>query len=670
MVSLVGEFDPQYVKLFDFTRSSLRSPFDGNVVYQFETMECILDYAFDRMGVDGAGIEHPVLLTEGALNPPSSRSRMAELLFETYGVPSLAFGIDGVFGYAHNQKQGVCERDGLLVNMGHQTSHVIPIVAGEPVLEAACRTPVGGFQVTSYLKRLLSLQYPYHVSSITWEKAEELKQEHCYIAEDYHEELSIFEKGGSDAEAKTRYWQLLWTPPAQKEQPSEEELARKAAIKEKQGQRLRDMANAKRESKIADLEANVQGLEYLLQELDDAEDEKQESSILLPSGYNSRLEVQAALTKVSASLRKAKGQPAETNPAEEDMISLSERYPLVDIPNSQLTAEQIKEKKKQKFLKMTAEGRARAKQRRHELSLQREREQQLEEDRRLANPEAYLEELRSRQAEQQAKVEQRKRQKTGVGPGGTPALVSTGGTGGRGERLNAVQKERLKLLTTAAFDRGKEEDTFGMHDEDWQLYKRMSKDADDVDEADDEDAELARLTSRLQELDPTFVPSTTSNLGAHASAPDSLQQGPLTAEDFRISLGVERFRCPEITMQPAMIGVDQAGVAEIVSVALRRLPPQFRSQVLNGSILLTGGSSLFEGLDMRMLAEVRKTRALGSQIKVVRALNPLLDAWRGASTFASKSFEKYSFTKADYEERGPEWLRYYNLKYSVGGFSA
>lgn len=72
------------------------------------------------------------------------------------------------------------------------------------------------------------------------------------------------QKGGSDAEAKTRWWQLPWTPPVIKEQ-SEEELARKAAIKEKQGQRLRDMANAKRESKIADLEANVQGLEYLLQ---------------------------------------------------------------------------------------------------------------------------------------------------------------------------------------------------------------------------------------------------------------------------------------------------------------------------------------------------------------------------------------------------------------------
>ena len=34
-------------------------------------------------------IEHPILLTEGACNPLSSRNRMAELLFETYGVPSL-----------------------------------------------------------------------------------------------------------------------------------------------------------------------------------------------------------------------------------------------------------------------------------------------------------------------------------------------------------------------------------------------------------------------------------------------------------------------------------------------------------------------------------------------------------------------------------------------------
>ena len=70
---------------------------------------------------------------------------------------------------------------------------------------------------------------------------------------------------------------------------------------------------------------------------------------------------------------------------------------------------------------------------------------------------------------------------------------------GHGERLNAAQRERMRLLTTAAFDRGKGEDTFGAKDEDWQLYKLMSKDNDDDDDgADEEEAELARVCSRLQ----------------------------------------------------------------------------------------------------------------------------------------------------------------------------
>lgn len=87
---------------------------------------------------------------------------------------------------------------------------------------------------------------------------------------------------------------------------------------------------------------------------------------------------------------------------------------------------------------------------------------------------------------------------TGAASGSSSAHILTSGAGGRGERLSAVQKERMKMLTTAAFDRGKDEDTFGMNDEDWQLYKRMGKDSDDIEEADDEEAELARLTSRLQ----------------------------------------------------------------------------------------------------------------------------------------------------------------------------
>jgi actin-related protein 5 len=477
----------------------------------------------------------------------------------------------------------------------------------------------------------------------------------------------MLQKGGVEAEAKTKWWQLPWVPPPEKEQPSEEELARRAAIKEKQGQRLREMAFAKRSSKIADLETEIEGLEYLLQELDDAEDAKAEASLLGPSSFGSREEVQAALAKATMSLRKAKGEPVDIKKVEDD-IPMSEKYPLLEVPNSLLTPEQLKEKKKQQFLKITTEGRIRAKQKRQEEDLQREREQQLEEERRLANPELYLEELRVRQAEVSARVDQSKRQKIGMASAGAVTSL-TSGVSGRGERLSAVQKERMKLLTTAAFDRGKDEDTFGMNDEDWELYKRVGKDTDGDDEDDEDEAELARINIRLKELDPSFMPSTGLIQGAQTVIP-SVQQRPLTAEDFRIPLGVERFRAPEIVLQPSMMGLDQAGLGEMLALALMRLPQHYRERVMKGSVLLTGGNSLFEGLDMRLLAELRMTRPLGATIKVVRAADPKLDAWRGASVFASSSsFQKSALSKADFEERGPDWLRHHNLKYSGGSLS-
>lgn len=40
-VTIVGDHDPVLLKYFDCTRSSYRSAFDSNVVYQFEFMEYV-----------------------------------------------------------------------------------------------------------------------------------------------------------------------------------------------------------------------------------------------------------------------------------------------------------------------------------------------------------------------------------------------------------------------------------------------------------------------------------------------------------------------------------------------------------------------------------------------------------------------------------------------------
>ncbi|XP_020237379.1 actin-related protein 5 [Cajanus cajan] len=662
-VTIVGDHDPALMKYFDCTRSGPRSAFDSNVVFQFEIMEYILDFAFDRMGATGSEIDHPVLITECVCNPVQSRSKMGELLFETYGVPSIAFGVDAAFSYKYNQQQGVCDKDGLAMCPGFTTTHVIPFVDGEPIYKGCCRTNIGGFHVTDYLKQLLSLKYPYHMSRFTWEKVEDLKMEHCYIALDYASEARLFQKGAKEAEEKTRCWQLPWVPPPTEEPPSEEEIARKAAIREKQGQRLREMAEAKRSSRINELENELHGLEFLLKQLEQVED-SEIPSFLAETGYVSRQEIESARIKVMQSLRKAKGEP-KNDQAETEKASpnASEKYSLINIPDDILTPDQLVEKKKQLSLKSMSEGRQRLKQRRYEEELERERKQQLEEERRLENPELYLEQLRARYKDLSERVDQRKRLKTNGGHSNGNNL--SGGIG-RGERLNAAQRERMRLLTTAAFDRGKGEDTFGAKDEDWHLYKLMSKDNDDGEEgADEDDAELARISSRLQDLDPTFVPKSETGSSQPGEAP---RVRPLSKEDFQIVFGVERFRCPEILFNPKWIAVDEVGLDEMAGVSIRRLSckDEGLEERLTSSILVTGGSSLFPGIIERLEARIRMIRPCGSPIKIVRALDPVLDAWRGAAMFASApQFHTQTFSRMDYFEKGEDWLRNYQLKYSL-----
>lgn len=121
--------------------------------------------------------------------------------------------------------------------------------------------------------------------------------------------------------------------------PSEEELARKAALKEKQGQRLRDMAAAKRSLRISELENELQALEDILEQLDEV-DEAEIPSIISRTGYASKQEIDSAVLRVTQSLRKAKGEHDE-NEDKLDDAALAEKFPLVNIPDNMLTPDQV-----------------------------------------------------------------------------------------------------------------------------------------------------------------------------------------------------------------------------------------------------------------------------------------------------------------------------------------
>lgn len=148
-------------------------------------------------------------------------------------------------------------------------------------------------------------------------------------------------------------------------------------------------------------------------------------------------------------------------------------------------------------------------------------------------------------------------------------------------------------------------------------------------------------------------------------------------QHYQMRLNVERVRVPEILFQPHIIGVDQAGLSELLGTILKiyddksPLPNNAAGSSsavrlgdrLTNDIFLTGSHTLFPGMQERIEREIRMIRPVESVVKVRRASDPRLDAWRGAAKWASevyasgsKEIGKTFITRKEYEEKGSHYL--------------
>lgn len=112
---------------------------------------------------------------------------MSELLFECYGVPSIAYGVDALWGLKYGQT--LKNNNVLIVSFGYYTIHVLPCINGNIIYQHSRRINTGGYHVITFLHKLLQLKYPAHSAAITLGRTEELLHGHCCIAYDYQEEL-------------------------------------------------------------------------------------------------------------------------------------------------------------------------------------------------------------------------------------------------------------------------------------------------------------------------------------------------------------------------------------------------------------------------------------------------------------------------------------------------
>ncbi|CAF3700528.1 unnamed protein product [Rotaria socialis] len=120
-----------------------------------------------------------------------------------------------------------------------------------------------------------------------------------------------------------------------------------------------------------------------------------------------------------------------------------------------------------------------------------------------------------------------------------------------------------------------------------------------------------------------------------------------------ITIGNERFRCPEALFAPATVGREDGGIAEMVYNTIMKCDIDIRKD-LYANIVLSGGTTMFPGIADRIQKEIT---SLAPSIIKVRTIAPperKYAVWIGGSILSSlATFQNMWISKQEYDESGP-----------------
>lgn len=577
------------IRGYDFGRAAIRSPFDGNVVVNFETEEAIFDYVFDRFGFTSTLDTHPLVLTECLLNPTYSRNTMLELLFEAYEIPQVVFVPDCLAAFWFNQSSSNCSGDGMVLASGHSATHVVPIVDGKALLFHAQRSKIcgklsnlgltyfenAGSQSTFHLQQLTLLHNPQCAGSLTRRTVELMKEQCSICSQNYMEDLDKIQNEETTAGGFGMRVQLPKTMTTSSTETVEIETPVDKSIKaEEQRNRLKAMSQKRKQKMIQEKQELLKYLQEIQIQLAETEDLDIKQSILTDAEVESVSELEKLINETEANIErlmtpsppKAALTPApESKPVQEDNIeSIRARY-------KELT-EQVESKKRSRF--------------------------------NASNP-------------------------------------IDGSSGNK--RVSIEQRRRMKLVAEAAAI--EEDDDFGADDRDWDVYKEMDRHQSDSEIDKQTEAELQMTKNKLRDLgeDVDKCDVFGKELGKETQL-----------DENQVYLSVERIRIPELIFQPCLMGINQAGIPEIISRALKTLPAEL-NQRCRTEILVYGGNTTFPGFSSRLAAELCSISPLDSPMRVIPAMDPFLDAWKGAALLArSSGVLEGGYSLREYQELGPE----------------
>ncbi|XP_014779484.1 actin, adductor muscle [Octopus bimaculoides] len=120
-----------------------------------------------------------------------------------------------------------------------------------------------------------------------------------------------------------------------------------------------------------------------------------------------------------------------------------------------------------------------------------------------------------------------------------------------------------------------------------------------------------------------------------------------------ITIGNERFRCPESLFQPSFLSMESDGIHEITYDSIMKCDVDIRKDLF-ANIVLSGGTTMFPGIAERMHKEITSLALGNTKVKIVAPPARKYSAWIGGSILASfSSFQRMCIDKEEYVDSGP-----------------
>ncbi|CAF1685792.1 unnamed protein product [Adineta ricciae] len=120
-----------------------------------------------------------------------------------------------------------------------------------------------------------------------------------------------------------------------------------------------------------------------------------------------------------------------------------------------------------------------------------------------------------------------------------------------------------------------------------------------------------------------------------------------------ITIGSERFRCPEALFDPSMLGLESEGIHQLIYKTIMKCDIDVRKE-LYGNVVLSGGTTMYSGIADRLEKDLKGLVPSNMKVKIIAPPERKYAVWIGGSILSSlQTFDAMWISKREYDESGP-----------------